>query len=547
MASITAPHLTTDHGAASSATSPRIAVVGCGYWGKNLVRNFAELGHLAAISDANDNLAKSMADRHRAPVLGWQAVLDAPDIDGVVIAAPAEQHARLTWQALKAGKHVFVEKPIALNTDDARRSMALAEEHDLTLMVGHLLHYHPAFNALQTMVADRVFGRLQYIYSNRLNLGKIRREENILWSFAPHDLSMILALAGELPSAVQATGSCYMHESIADVTTTNLTFANGINAHIFVSWLHPFKEQKLIVIGDEGMAVFDDRQDWSNKLVLFPHKIDWPGGIPEPIRAEGRPVPLEEAEPLKLECRHFLDCIANKQRPKTDGREALDVLRVLSAAQKSMNEGREIALSGGRGNSVAGNAFVHESAYVDPGAGVGQGSKIWHFSHILSGSDIGKGCTIGQNVMIGPDVKVGDGCKIQNNVSLYKGVELEDGVFCGPSCVFTNVNNPRAEVERKDEFKPTLVKKGATIGANATIVCGNTLGRYSFIAAGAVVTDDVPDYALMAGVPARRIGWVSAEGERLGDDLRCPRSGETYRETADGRLEPADAEPGRAE
>jgi UDP-2-acetamido-3-amino-2,3-dideoxy-glucuronate N-acetyltransferase len=180
---------------------------------------------------------------------------------------------------------------------------------------------------------------------------------------------------------------------------------------------------------------------------------------------------------------------------------------------------------------------IHESAYVDEGVAIGAGTKIWHFVHVLPGTSIGRDCVLGQNVMAGPRVTIGDGCKIQNNVALYDGVELEAGVFCGPSCVFTNVNNPRAFLNRKSEFRRTLVKQGASIGANATIVCGHTLGRYCFIAAGAVVTKDVPDYAMMAGVPARRIGWMSRAGVKLGPDLVCPETGERYRETADGRLE----------
>lgn len=179
--------------------------------------------------------------------------------------------------------------------------------------------------------------------------------------------------------------------------------------------------------------------------------------------------------------------------------------------------------------------FVHESSYVDDGVELGENTKIWHFSHILTGTTIGRNCSIAQNVMIGPDVSVGDNCKIQNNVSLYKGVTLEDGVFCGPSCVFTNVINPRAIVERKDEFRQTIVRTGATIGANATIICGNELGPYCLIAAGAVVTKSVPAFGLMAGVPARRIGWVSRSGEILDESLVCPRTGDIYR-LVDGEL-----------
>lgn len=185
------------------------------------------------------------------------------------------------------------------------------------------------------------------------------------------------------------------------------------------------------------------------------------------------------------------------------------------------------------GADIHESAFVHDSAWVDAPATIGADVKIWHFVHVLAHTSIGAGSSLGQNVMAGPQVSIGTGCKIQNNVALYKGVTLEDDVFCGPSCVFTNVLTPRAHVQRKDEFGETLVKRGATIGANATIVCGNTLGAYSMIAAGAVVTRDVPDYALMAGIPAKRLGWVSRSGDRLGNDLTCPRTGEIYKEDGD--------------
>ena len=172
--------------------------------------------------------------------------------------------------------------------------------------------------------------------------------------------------------------------------------------------------------------------------------------------------------------------------------------------------------------------FVHESAYIDQGCKIGKGTKILHFSHVLSGSEIGKQCNIGQNVVIGPDVIIGNQCKIQNNVSIYKGVTLEDGVFCGPSMVFTNIYNPRAEIRKMDQVRPTLVKKGATLGANSTIICGVALGRYCFIGAGAVVNKNVSDYEIVVGNPAKQVGWACECGEHLPDDLECLECGKKY-------------------
>jgi predicted dehydrogenase/acetyltransferase-like isoleucine patch superfamily enzyme len=527
----------------AEATSARVAVLGCGYWGRHLVRNFHGLGALAAVCDPDSATASAMAEKHGVPARSVEAVLADPAIAAVVIAAPAELHAALVRRALEAGKHVFVEKPLALTLTEGEELVRFAEARGRLLMVGHLLQYHPVFERLKQFVREGRLGRLQYIYSNRLNLGKVRREENILWSFAPHDISMILALCGEPPTDVSAVGASYLHEVIADVTTTHLTFASGIRAHLFVSWLHPFKEQKLVVVGEDGMAVFDDGQPWERKLLVYPHRVQWIDGRPEPSKAEAEPVPVEPAEPLARECAHFLDCVATGRRPRTDGEEGLRVLAVLQAAQRSMDERRAVASPAPRGAGKDGPATrhpgvkVHETAVIDEPVEIGAGTRIWHFSHVLAGVRIGRDCVIGQNAMIGPDVVVGDRCKIQNNVSLYKGVTLEDGVFCGPSAVFTNVLYVRAEIERKDEFRPTLVRRGATIGANATIVCGATLGAYCFVAAGAVVTDDVPAHALVAGVPARRIGWVSHAGERLGSDLVCPREGRRYRVADGNRLE----------
>jgi len=532
-----------------------VAVVGCGQWGRNLVRNFARLTSPLVVCDADAELARTMAGTHGGRALSWPEILADAGIPAVVLASPAARHGQMAWDALTAGKHVFVEKPLALKLDEATAVCALAERRHRILMVGHLLQYHPAFVALKALVRQGELGRIQYIYSNRLNLGRFRKEENILWSFAPHDVSMILSLVGPTPIRVTAVGASYLHPTIADVTTTHLTFADGTCAHVHVSWLHPFREQKLVVIGDRAMAVFDDGLYWSDKLTLFRHRIDWHDGLPEANKGKAEPVPLTADEPLKLECQHFLDCIRSGKTPRTDGREALAVLRVLHAAEQSIAE--RAAPAGGSvqgAGSVQGQqtdrsagaewpgASIHDSAFIDPPCTIGDGTRIWHFSHVLKGSVIGRNCTIGQNVVIGPDVTIGDGCKIQNNVSLYPGVTLEDDVFCGPSCVFTNVINPRAEIRRMNEARPTLVRRGATIGANATILCGVTLDRSCFIGAGAVVTRDVPAYALMVGTPARRIGWMSRAGGRLGADLVCPIDGSRYREINSDQLVALDGE-----
>jgi predicted dehydrogenase/serine acetyltransferase len=514
---------------AAARTNPSVAVIGCGGWGRNLVRSFHKLGALAAVCDASAATCSDMVSRFEIPALSLDAILAAPEIQAIVVATPAETHAAVALRAIEAGKHVFIEKPMALDLESARRVTQAAAARGRIIMVGHLLHYHPAFLRLQELVSQGALGRLQYIDATRLNLGRFRRKEDAFWSLAPHDISMILALAGGTPQTVRASGSEHVQSHVADIVRAELAFPGGLDAHIFASWLHPYKEQKLIATGDRGMAVFDDTAAWDRKLVLYPHQITWQSGGPHPTRADGVAVPVEEAEPLLCECGHFLDCIREGRQPRTGTQDGLAVLQVLDAARQSMSSGRPVCLQ-------APPFFVHESAFIDEGCAIQPGTKIWHFSHVLSGSRIGRDCVIGQNVVIGPKASVGDQCKIQNNVSIYTGVTLEDGVFCGPSCVFTNVLNPRAEISRKDEFRATVVGRGATIGANATIVCGHRIGEYSFIAAGAVVTHEVPAHALMAGMPARRIGWMSRAGYRLTQDLVCPHSGERYAPDGSGGL-----------
>ena len=507
---------------------PKVGVVGSGYWGKNLVRNFSELGALVAVCDSDPLRLEEMRQSYSvATTTRFEELLAIPEMQAVVIAAPAAQHFALAKQAMLAGKDVFVEKPLALRVQDGEELLQLAKRHDRVLMVGHLLHYHPAIITLRTMIKDGELGRIEYISSSRLNLGRLRTEEDILWSFAPHDISAIVHLLEENPTSVAAQGASYLNHPISDVTLTILSFDSGVKAHIFVSWLHPFKEQKLVVVGNRKMAVFDDTQR-DAKLVLYPHRIDWINRVPVARRMEGEVVPLGNEEPLKVECTHFLECVQERKTPNTDGVNGLQVLRILHAASESIREhGTPTDLAGKRSEQY----YSHPSAVVDHPCEIGEGTKIWHFSHVMPHCQIGARCNLGQNVHVASGVRIGNNVKIQNNVSLYDGVELEDDVFCGPSMVFTNVLTPRSHVNRKSEYSRTLVKRGASLGANCTIVCGVTIGEYAFVGAGAVVTKDIPAHALVAGVPARRIGWACRCGVRLisdGESWLCQRCEERY-------------------
>ena len=311
-----------------------VGVIGCGYWGKNLVRNFAQLGALELVCDATSAGRATAAElAQTATVVSELDEVFDSDVAGVVIATPAETHYPLAKAALKAGKDVFVEKPLALTYEQGAELVRLAEAHDRVLLVGHVLEYHPAIQKLLSLIRSGEIGRVQYIYSNRLSLGKIRREENILWSFAPHDVAVILRLMGSTPFQVIACGGNYIQPNVADVTVTNLLFDNGVRAHIFVSWLHPFKEQRLVVVGDRKMASFDDV---NKRLVLYDQRVEIKEGQPLPIKSAGDEVPFASSEPLRLECEAFLEAMETRRPPLTDGASGLQVLSVLQAAQRSL-------------------------------------------------------------------------------------------------------------------------------------------------------------------------------------------------------------------
>jgi UDP-2-acetamido-3-amino-2,3-dideoxy-glucuronate N-acetyltransferase len=517
-----------------------ICVVGAGQWGKNHIRTLNELGFLGGVVEADSETRKELSEKY-PDVKFFASVKEAikENFDGFTVATPAETHFEIAEFIIRHRKHVLVEKPITLKAEEARQLKNLAEENGINLMVGHLLLFHPAIKKIKELIEEGKIGKLEYIYSNRLNLGTVRMEENILWSFAPHDISIFQYLIGSFPKEIVSRGGIFLQPHNHDSSMTILSYPGNVVGHIFVSWLHPFKEHRIVVIGSKGMFSYEDSSDEKN-ILFYEKGIDWIQG--EPIKRDGptEAIPYNKSMPLTEELKYFAEHLNGDTIEIADAQNALEVLEILEKASESLLSTTNPLLSPTpliHRSEIPDTCFVHETAAIDEHCEIGSGTRIWHFSHIISGSRIGRNCNIGQNVVIGPDVSIGNNCKIQNNISVYKGVTLEDGVFCGPSMVFTNVYNPRAEIRKMDQVRPTLVKKGATIGANATIICGNTLGSYALIGAGAVVTNDVPDHALMIGNPATQYGWACVCGETLNEKLTCPECGKNYSKDKNGLKE----------
>ncbi len=320
-----------------------IAVVGCGHWGRNLVRNFAEIGVLYSVCDPNFALSGKFSDKFKVKNLSFEQSICDPNIEGVVLAVPASLHASMAMDAMRCGKNVYVEKPLALNQDEAQEMILCAEQNNVKIMVGHLLQYHPAYVNVLRLVKGGGIGELRYLYSNRLSFGKVRSEEDVIWSFAPHDISMILSLVGEQPLTVNVVGAEILQPNIFDTATIHMEFASGLKSHVSVSWLHPYKEQTLVVIGDSGMVVFDDTREWHEKLAIYRHKISpYSDSATELHQSEVEYISLPVSEPLRNECQHFVDVINDNLTPLTDAEEGLRVLKVLSAATLSRSQNSQV-------------------------------------------------------------------------------------------------------------------------------------------------------------------------------------------------------------
>jgi predicted dehydrogenase len=323
-----------------------IGIVGCGYWGPNLIRSFDRLpeARLVALCDADAGRLERLCSQYPSArgYTDFEAFLAHPGLDAVALATSAPTHFRLAQRSLEAGKPTFVEKPLTLSSDDARQLVALAERRALPLMVGHLLEYHPAVEYLKELAEGGGLGDLHYLYSQRLNLGQVRREENALWSLAPHDIAVANFLLGAAPVSVAAVGQAYLTEGVADVAFLTLFYPNGRLAHVHVSWLDPHKTRKLTLVGSRKMAVFDDMEA-SEKVRLYDKGVDRPpegtadAEIALKLRFGDILIPrIETEEPLTRECRHFVECVRHARPPRSDGRDGLRVVAALEAAQRSL-------------------------------------------------------------------------------------------------------------------------------------------------------------------------------------------------------------------
>lgn len=313
------------------------AVIGAGDWGKNHVRKFHELGALAAICEQCPNIVSKMQTDYGVEAKNFEDIINDDDVKALALITPATTHKDLALRALEKGKHIFIEKPIALTSKDAEAIAKTANDNSRILMVGHLLQYHPCFQKLKELVKSGKLGKIRHIHARRFNIGKFREQENVLWDLGPHDVSMVLSIVDDLPTDIHTTSSNYLLDDISDFATIQLRFPGNINAEISLSWLAPQKEHRFIVVGDKAMAVFDDTLEWQEKLKIHYHKTAMQRGKAPLLERdmEGEAIQIPFKEPLLNECSTFLDAVAKNSTPFTNGEEALKVIKILEAADNN--------------------------------------------------------------------------------------------------------------------------------------------------------------------------------------------------------------------
>lgn len=494
-----------------------MGVLGGGAWGSNLIKQFNNCGVLHTICDINQEAIKryNFEYPHVRTTNKWQNILDNKKITMVCIALPADMHYQFAKEALLADKDTYVEKPITLDVREAEELVQLAKEKNKILMVGHLLHYHPCIEKIKEIIGSGEIGKIKNIVSNRLNLGKFRVQENVLWSFAPHDISVILSLCGDkLPDSVSCNGHSHITQGVHDITNSILKYDDqDIYVNINVNWLNPYKEQCMSIVCEKGLIVFNDVLK-EGKLRLYKNYIEWTGSTkptPNPMKSEGQIIDIDMSEsPLYRECLHFIDSCRTRHTPITDGHEGVRVLQVLQGLQDSLvKSGQNIKLIHA---DVKPNYFIHESAIVDEPNRLSDNVKVWHFSHVCANAEIGESSMIAQGCFIASNSSIGRFCKIQNMVSIWNGVHIKDYVFIGSQTCFTNDRLPLAEFPKHGEYLDTIVENNVSIGTNCSIMCGIRIGHHAFIGCGSTVLKNVPPYAVMVGQPCRQIGTINEAG-----------------------------------
>ena len=314
----------------------KVCVVGAGYWGKNHIKTLNQLGVLHGIVESDPRLLESISvDYPSVPCFKDISLALNEDYDGFTIATPAESHYEIAKMVIMSGKHVLIEKPMTLSVIHSEELVALSDKFKVSLMVGHVLLFHPAINKIKELIDKGDIGELQYMYSNRLNLGKVRTEENVFWSLAPHDIAIFQYLTGSVPKNIKAKGSTFLQKGIPDSTMTLLEYENGIEAHIFVSWLHPFKEHRLVVIGSEAMISFEDSQE-DKPLKLYSKKFELLSGVPEKIDGPVSWIPYEQKMPLTEELKYFIYHLNGEKLNIADGQEGLEVVKILIKASEQL-------------------------------------------------------------------------------------------------------------------------------------------------------------------------------------------------------------------
>lgn len=480
-----------------------IAIVGAGYWGKNLIREFYNLNVLDMVIEQDENLLNEIKNNYNIKTSSnIQDVLNKNYITGIVIATPSETHYTIAKQCLDRNKNIFIEKPFTLDYNKSLELHNLSIQKNLKIMVGHILHYNLYIIKLKSLLKNNTIGQIKSIVTNRFSYGKIRSNENVLWSFAPHDISLIYSLLKNSSNQEPLLNIKYIDSKThcSNISESNIFLeSNNIKVNINVSWLKPYKESSITIVGTKGILYFDDVK---KTLSLTKYNL-----LKQNILIN------DYITPLKNECLHFVNCLINNKIPYTNSFEALYGIRLIENIINHNNYNLDPISISEHNNPINSNDYYLDStSIIDNNTTIGKNTKIWHYTHVCESSIIGQNCNIGQNCYIGKNTIIGNYCKIQNNVSVYDGVICEDYVFLGPSCVFTNDLNPRVEYP-KNSYKKTYIKYGATIGANATILCDLTIGRYALIGAGSVVVRDVPEYAVMVGNPAKQIGIIDKYGK----------------------------------